>query len=567
MDISQFVDISNIQYISGQKGVSICTIASFYIGKYLIETRTQVPYDLLIDKTLRVLERRKTEIEIEKGIELTNAELLKYYATNNYIRMLPDIPTISSIIDNFQDVTLIYFKTSFETDLPQILKNYIDNVECIYNEYIIQIIHFNSAIVIVKNNNIYYLVDTHGSYENSGKQDGIIVRFNNIDNLVQFFVAIRNGVVVTDSEMTKTINIATFVYASQEFQLYRSDMETYIKSLPNEPKTEKIIKVKDQSDGYEPDKNSDGTTKAFDNYFGDWYTYLSGGGEGGNDCLIISFLTCTIPNFLELSEKHRYNTVSYYRNIYLQNKHYYKKDSTDIFTATDLKDLRNPISALNESVGTALAKYYNINIIFLSLKILKEDDIKYHFQTCVNKDNSPFYFICNKGGNLHYEPITQKKYIFEFGWTMTQQIIEKYLVPYNKGTACDYKQEDIISYISFPYIIISISKYDDTTRKCTHVDIIKKTDAIPNFKAYNTLFKIFDQNRDKTNKKQYDKWQQQNGILIDVPIDQIQKYVDRRQEQLFDQMTQLSTQITTPILKKYQDYLINQHQNFFRIKH
>ena len=213
MDISTYVDKSNIQYISGQKTKSICTIGSFYIGKYLIENNGIVPNNILTGEILQGLEKKKTEIvPADDGILLDNVNLLKYYSENNYIRMLPDIPTINKMA-NFQDVTLDYFKNSFETDLPLSLKNYINNVECIYNEYIIQIIHFNSAMVIVKNNNLYYLVDTHGLYINSGSQDGIIVKFNNLDNMITFYVRIRNGYVIDDSEITKTINIATFVFA------------------------------------------------------------------------------------------------------------------------------------------------------------------------------------------------------------------------------------------------------------------------------------------------------------------------------------------------------------------
>jgi hypothetical protein len=564
-DIINKIEENKKQYFTGQTGVSICTIASFNIGKYIIEKHKLIQEDYLTGETLAYLDKKKKEIEPRNvGIDIDNPNLLKYYADNNYNRMLLDKSTYN-FDTNYQDHIIQIFNNSNGVKPEKIVTDYINNVENMYNEFIIQIIHFGSAMVIVKLNNIYYFVDTHAEYHKNSKDSapyGIIITFDTLDLLINTIVQLRNIMVYPDNEYTKSISIATFVNASDNYQKYLYYMTEYIIDTYNINTQDKL--KEDNITILNFDKGD-----KFQKHFHNWYEYTNNGGNGNNDCLIISFLTLTLPIYYKLDYAQRYEVASHFRRKMLILAPY-----KNLFDSKIYQDIPS-ISYLYEEVGRTLAVYFEINLLFISVTLIYTPvDNAYVYQCSPfidgdEKLNKPIYIICNYGGG-HFVAISKEKYIMGNDFysivtlsqpTRPDSIWEQVLVI--KDNYCQFKQFDIVTYNDIKYFII-YRTVDPDRHQCLSYELVKY-DHIKTEQEYLSLTTGYTRVNQLSELHHFLK--QYGFVLVTKEnMHKIQRYDQKKQrEQLLEQMVQLERKITDPRLNPYQNYLIEQHKKFFNI--
>ena len=594
MDISELVNNSDVQYIRGQQHESICTIASFYIGKYLIENKGIVPNNILTSENLQVLENKKREIEVDNGIELSNRKLLEFYSENNYIYMslndnLNSLFLESPAIEDESEKKSSFIINDFVSEFENSLFQYISHINSIYSEYITQIIHANYSTVIAKYSNNYYLINSHQEYKNPNdalNNAAFVIKFTDIKILAQFYINIRQDTVKIhtdipkkDQHILKQIDISTFVYASKEFQIYRKDMEDYItknyfkQGVPDKLQTDNITPIISYH------RITHSFIDLFPIQFKNWYVYENSGG-GNCDCLIISFLTATLPIYYKLQTQQRYAVASYFRRTCLMNTPYrellkaVEPFKTQLMIYNDVSNDINTTNFLYEDVSTRLSEYFKINILYISLnkisdnRAIKGQTPAYQCSFHCNKNNSPFYVICNFG-NAHFEVISSYgNNVFEISYN----IINTLKNPFNENILkvenylnCEHKEGDIVIYKNKIYMVsyrehifigdnILCDKYElvgyNKIRTMEYYYKITKGYSRKNLDNLHTLLTQYDLiivNRDD--------------------IEYIKKYEPKKLPlELLEQMETLQTSIQNSQLRSYQKYLIDQHKTFFNLQ-
>ena len=160
--------MDDIKYVLlPQKDTSICIIASVIIGDILLYNRSTIT-SLYINNNNNLLEIFKTiNNGINQGIELTNHNLKKIL-NNNYKDYNYD--------DNKQNnnVGTATFFTQYE------FFTYLDNLKNIKTDFLAIIIIYGFGATLVKNNNKYYYIDTHGNNQlkNSVTIDKVTLQVN-----------------------------------------------------------------------------------------------------------------------------------------------------------------------------------------------------------------------------------------------------------------------------------------------------------------------------------------------------------------------------------------------------
>jgi hypothetical protein len=642
--MSEFNNGQNIIKIDPQQSVSVCVLASIYIASQIVKN-IEINSNVISGTNLTMLENEtekivgtepvtngKGEPIIEangtpkiriknEGINLDDIKL-KDFIKNNLNGYVPTADANlfllglqhEKILD--AETYIIFLTRRLKEKLSEFEK------EALYkNTYIFHFIVHSFCMALLKHNNKYYYINSH-SDSISSESKGIICEYSNLD---EFFTDFINSNVLhsitkdsiniiedtkyidrnilnkppeelNDADRTNIIILTQLNAFNVDFVIYYSTFEKYKNDM-----TEYIIKQKytvyDDSQLIFNKISSD--NDIFKKQFKDWYLYHDGAGLG-QDCLIISFLKCTIPIFSKIDRDSRYLTASHFRrNMLLDDTLPYKKLFTNGEINGEFVDNRiqngfDTHNVLSEDIVIRLCKYFIINVLFVSLNKINAQGGQMNQFNPIRGSQIDFepidleiisgnYYVINNSGDGHFDSISNNNNaIFEITWndicilrnsTGNKTLLDMVTpdTPNSPLTHCDYKQEEIILYNSEPYIIYSISNYHENSRKCTTVDIFKKTDKIPNFQKYMEIYNQFDKTRDKKKagpdaKKELTTWQQQNGIKIYVPIEHITKYVDNRPKQLLEQMVQLETKITDPQLLSYQKYLIEQHKKFFTIE-
>jgi len=624
--MTEFDNGQNKIKIDPQQSVSVCVLASIYIASQIVknieinsnvisgtnltmlenETEKIVGTEPVTDgKGAQIYEDDGTTPKIRiknEGILLNNQKLKNFIQKNlnGYICGKED----EQLFFLGLDIKQIQQGETYNVFLTRHLKIKLDEFEqneLYKNTYIFHFIVHSFCMALLKHNNKYYYINSH-SDSLSSERKGIICEYDTLDNFfIDFTIStvlktltVGAGIIFSnissgsiEGYQLDSLNIGYSIYYST-FEKYKNDMETYIKQNYKVYKDSQLTLHKISSDN-----------DIFKKQFDDWYLYNDGAGLG-QDCLIISFLKCTIPIFSRIDQESRYQTASHFRRtVLLDDTLPYKKLFTNGEINGEIVDKRiqngfNTHNELSEDIVIRLCKYFIINVLFVSLKKINAQGGQMNqfnpirgsqidFEPIDLKIISGNYYVINNKGDGHFDSISNNNNaIFEITWndicilmdpkgdrTLLDMVTPN--TPNSPLTQCDYKQEEIILYNLLPYIIYSISNYHENSRKCTTVDIFKKTDKIPNFQKYMEIYNQFNKTRDKTitgpeGQKILIDWQDQNGIIIEVPIEKIQKYVDNRPKQLLEQMVQLKTQITDPQLLSYQNYLINQHKKFFNIQ-
>jgi hypothetical protein len=623
--MTEFNNGKNKIKIDPQQSVSVCVLASIYIASQIVKN-IEINSNVISGKNLTMLENETKEIvgvepvknskgepiieangtqkmQIKnEGILLNNQKLKNFIQKNlkGYICGKEDQQLFFSGLN----ITQIQQGETYNVFLTRHLKIKLDEFEqneLYKNTYIFHFIVHSFCMALLKHNNKYYYINSH-SDSLSSERKGIICEYDTLDN---FFIEFTISTVLNSLTAVANIIFSNISLGSKEgyqvdslnieYSIYYSTFEKYKNDM-----TEYIIKQKytvyDDSkltlDKISSDNN------IFKDQFKDWCLYDDGAGKG-NDCLIISFLKCTIPIFSKIDQESRYNTASHFRrNMLLDDKLPYKNLFTKGEIDGEIVDGRyqngfTGSNVLSEDIVVHLCKYFIINVLFISLnKINKQGDMINQFYPIRGSqtDKEPIdlltiggnYYVINNKGDGHFDSISNNnKSIFEIKWDdicyITDPLGESILLDLVSPKSlinnteqdfaqCDFNNGERVLYNNNIYMIYDRNytepEYITNNRKCISVNIFKVTNEIDNVKKFNKLrLSIKVPNAVLKNEL----INLITETLNNIPIEQIKKYVNNRPKQLFEQMEQLERKITDPRLKLYQNYLIEQHNKFFNI--
>lgn len=187
-----------------------------------------------------------------------------------------------------------------------------------------------------------------------------------------------------------------------------------------------------------------------------------------NDCLFHSFLSCTSSTFRKLvDDKVRNVVASFFRRVWLWNM---VRNNHIKLLHDDLDDLKG-VGFLEESTGEALARYFNINILWTQNR---DFNGAAPAATFINNDSDST--ICIFGDSTHFQPVKLFYKNKNSPITAPPNFILKdfdgeswHLVCFPPDVpACAFTEGEIVTYEGKDYQIIE-RRFDHGGPPCSHL--------------------------------------------------------------------------------------------------